>query len=57
MDRLYIKELESYKTASEEERKWIFKPEQNYYDFEKVKNEEIRKNLKEFILYLSLIHI
>ena len=51
MDRLYIKELESYKTATEEEKKWIFKPEQNYYDFEKVKNEETRKKLKEFILY------
>lgn len=51
MDRLYVNELESYKMTSAEERKWIFKLEQNYYDFEKVKNEGIRKKLKEFILY------
>lgn len=51
MDRSYINELESYKTANDEEKKWIFKMEQNHYDFEKVKNKEIRKKLKEFILY------
>ena len=50
MDRLYICELESYKNAAEEDKKWIYNAEGAYYDFEKVKDPYIRKKLKEFVL-------
>ena len=49
-DRLNIYELESYKTATEDQLKYIYNVNEKYFDFEKVDNQEIRRRLKEYIL-------
>lgn len=49
-DRLNIYELESYKTATEDQLKYIYNVNEKYFDFEKVDNEDIRRKLKEYIL-------
>ena len=50
-DRLYLNELQSYKNATEKEKKQIFHIEKNFYDFEKVLDTYIQQKLKEYVLY------
>ncbi len=50
-DRLYLNELQSYKNATEKEKKQIFHIEKNFYEFEKVSDTYINRKLKEYVLY------
>lgn len=49
-DKLYLFELESFKTATEEQLKYIYNIYEKCFDFERINNEDIREKLKEYIL-------